>query len=645
MATAKYPVYRDRVVRIAKLVKAALRIVDVAMGLDPKITGTKRLAFLAHAAKKFDLGSFERRLLNEFDELLVDQKKILAASFEAQRNLRFCRELLLAIGVAANIALAFSLGAMFVTGITKRLALLSDNFDRYAKGAKLHAPFKDQDEIGQFDRSFRTMTAILTESARKERAIIENASDIICSLDKSGYFVKVNPACEFVWGFSAETLISKPLTEFVLPEDRPVVSQFLDMGMRGDGREFEFRMTRRDGNVLEMLWSARWSEQEQSIFCVAHDITERKMAEATLKASEQRVRAMLDNMLVGVITARKDGVIESINAKMEEISGYSIDEIEGRQIGSLFAQSFAASDSGSPFNSDQRQAANEDSLASVEDEIKHKSGHFVPVELSQTEFQAAEGQRFLVNVFDISERRAIEKMKQEFVAMVTHDLRTPLTSIGLFLDLLDAGVYATLTDEGDLRVQQAIQNASSVLLLINDLLDITSLESGKLNLQLDRVSLKELFQAVLVSVESSATSKEINIDSSFPELFIEGDFSRLERVATTLVSQAIDASPRGESVFVSTNMLKDQIEIRVKDNGQSITEEQKATLFDRLARKSQQDDQSRKAKESGLGLAICKAIVEQHGGKIGIETDGGTGNTFWFTLPRSQKDPTEEASA
>ncbi len=257
-----------------------------------------------------------------------------------------------------------------------------------------------------------------------------------------------------------------------------------------------------------------------------------------------------------------------------------------------------------------------------------------PAEISVTEFTGLEGERRLLTVIDVSERHAIQKMRQAFVAMVSHELRTPLTSIRGFFSLLDMGAYGKLSDEAQDGAQRAEGNVVRLITLINDLLDLERMESGSFSISAKPVSVDAIIKQSLDVVQILAEQKEIAIQTSLLDLTVDADSDRIVQVMVNLLSNAIKFSPPGVNIDVAVHQLEGQAEFRITDRGRGIPEEFQSSIFERFQQVEVADATRRGG--SGLGLPISKAIVERHGGTISLVSEPGRGSTFIFTLPLTQ---------
>src|SRR5207253_7886121 len=165
-----------------------------------------------------------------------------------------------------------------------------------AKGRPLNEPIQGTDEIAHLDQVFREMAEALQGGARKERAIFENALDIICSVDSGGRFLKMSPSSFKVWGYRPEELIGRRYTEFLIPEEVEKSEQAEQEVLAGEAlTNFENRYRCKDGSIVNMLWSAWWSDTDHVVFAMARDITERKLTEAALLESEERYRLLFES--------------------------------------------------------------------------------------------------------------------------------------------------------------------------------------------------------------------------------------------------------------------------------------------------------------------------------------------------------------
>lgn len=227
-----------------------------------------------------------------------------------------------------------------------------------------------------------------------------------------------------------------------------------------------------------------------------------------------------------------------------------------------------------------------------------------------------------------------QRQKQEFMAMVSHDLRSPLMSVKCTFEMLEDGVFGQLPSRASARVNGANNSVERLIVLINDLLDIEKVEAGKFDLFIRQESVKEIVARSVESVMSLADAKAIEIQQEVTDIQVEADSDRLVQVVVNLLSNAIKFSPNGSSISINALRNGDWLELRIKDQGPGIPEDFRESIFDRF-QQAKTGEHGKKG-STGLGLAICKAIIEEHKGNIGVYCEHGNGSTFWFRIPAAR---------
>jgi PAS domain S-box-containing protein len=566
-----------------------------------------------------------RDLITELEAILSVERTIEKTSPQTQSELREKIKLLLYSCVAVTIVVSFLLVSNFNKEVTSRLAVLMDNSVRLGRGQPLNPPLSGNDELSHLDRVFKEMANALNAAARKERAIVENAADVIFSLDREGHFTKLSPAAKTMLGYEPSELVGKNCLEIVLKSDaESTVNALKDSRESNKSSEFESRITRADGSDISILWSVQWSDPDDAFFCVAHDITERKAAEQVIKEAEARLRQILESLPIGLMMVDLDGKVVLSNRTFEEVFAYKLADIEGKNIESIFTDSRARKVNIAYIMENALGGAHE-CLAEKPD------GTEVPVEISFREIETLDGKRLIGLVLDITDRHEVELMKAQFVQMVSHDLRTPLTSVQSYLDLLGRGVYGNLSESGTQKLTLLNKSVDRLVNMIRDLLDIERWESGHLKITIADTTLNEIVEPSLEAVNSHKEVKKVTINAPTEDLKIRGDSERLVQVVINLLHNAIKFSPEKGKIDLTARRENGFVEIDIKDEGPGIPPDLQKAIFERFKQVSDEDATVKKG--TGLGLAISKAIVEAHGGTIGVTSEEGKGSTFWFKLP------------
>ncbi len=225
--------------------------------------------------------------------------------------------------------------------------------------------------------------------------------------------------------------------------------------------------------------------------------------------------------------------------------------------------------------------------------------------------------------------RDAEQRKQEFTSMISHDLRTPLTSLKGALQLLTQGKYGQLNDLGKQRMQAANRNVERLIALISDLLDVEKIESGLLDLSLEDMPIVAVIEDAMEMVRDFADQKQIAISvEDTSNAWVRADRKRLGQVVQNLIGNAIKFSPEQSPISIKVHMEKPWVRVSVKDSGPGLSKEESSEIFQRF----KQTGAGKRQVGTGLGLSICKAIVLQLYGEIGVDSEVGSGSTFWFKL-------------
>jgi PAS domain S-box-containing protein len=396
---------------------------------------------------------------------------------------------------------------------------------------------------------------------------------------------------------------------------------------------------------LESVVAVRTSELSYANeeLTAARDAAER-IAEINGRLSRSN-QLILDAAADGIMGFDVNGVLTFMNPGAEGLLGWSRKEMVGRRL-----HDFAhRGPDGQPCDIRTCTSSRERRSGVVllgTDTFWRKDGTSFPVEYSSMPIsdEAESEQGFVVTFRDTTERRAIERLKDEFVSTVSHELRTPLTSIRGALGLLSSGMLGPVPEKGLRMLQIAVTNTDRLVRLINDILDLERIDSGKIELTRVAVTAEDLMTEAVDGVSSMAAAAdvEIRIGQEAIHTVLSVDRDRILQTLTNLLSNAIKFSPRGTVVSLSAESKGGTFTFAVADHGRGVPPEKRELIFERFKQVDASD--SRDKGGSGLGLAICRSIVNAHGGVIWVESAPGDGSVFQFTVPLPIAIAADEAS-
>jgi PAS domain S-box-containing protein len=424
------------------------------------------------------------------------------------------------------------------------------------------------------------------------------------------------------------------------PEDR---ERFRDRLVRAiqshEPFSYEGRVRHPDGAIRIIDGQAKLILDEKGrphrMVGTAQDITERKEAERTLQESEERFRRFFTASFEGLVIT-EGSLILDLNEACAHMFGYDPTELVGQSIFDLLAP-------------ESREAFRERDRSEFEGAFEaigiRRNGHAFPVEVHSKTIPMKGDLVRVSAVRDISERRAIERMKEEFVSMVSHELRTPLTSLRGSLGLVANGLLGPIPEKAQDLLAVAMRSTERLVRLINDILDIDRLQSGQVRMELKECDARALAVQAIEAMGSMAESAGVTIVSDLEPLPLLADPDRLTQVLINLLSNAIKFSSTGTTITMRLHREGESVVFRVEDQGRGIPADKLETIFERFMQVDASD--SRAKGGTGLGLAISRSIVEHHGGRIWAESEPGQGSTFIvrLPLPPAERTPTSRDAA
>ena len=485
----------------------------------------------------------------------------------------------------------------------------------------------------------------LKASEAKYRDLYQNAPVAYLSMGSDGLIKESNTAAQHLFGYSEEELIGKPRIDLYASECLAKAGMILNKvnsGLSVENEEVIYQ--RKDGSKVYGLLSAIPVLDDKGyavmVRSVVRDITEQRRAQEALMASEIRYRRLFESAKDGIlIIDANTGLIIDVNPFLANILGFSYNEIVGKELWEMggFKDIVASKDR---FG----ELLQKGYIRYEELPLKTTDGRQINVEFVSNVYEVDHANIIQCNIRDITERKqaeakiremealkVISQAKSELLANVSHELRTPLTSIkGNIESLMDTDVKWSKKQQLEF-LQSADQETDRLTFLIRDLLDMSRIDSGKLKLDIHTYQVSEILDSV-AGVLSIITAKHIlKIEKGLNLPPLQVDKVRIGQVITNLTENATKFSPEGSEIAIELKTDNGSVVFSIEDKGTGMSEEVIGHLFDRFYQA--QEMVSGKTRGTGLGLTICKGIVEAHGGKIWAESQPGKGSKFSFSIP------------
>ena len=505
----------------------------------------------------------------------------------------------------------------------------------------------------------KRMEEVSRKSEEELRLLVNNVRDYaIFMLDPAGKVATWNEGARRIKGYEAAEIIGRHFSCFYLQEDiqsgKPV--RELQKAVAEGHYQERGRRLRKDGSQFwadVVITALRDKSGELRGFSkVTRDITESKRAEEALEKSRENLHVLLEVAPDAVVTVDDQGKIVMVNAQTEKLFGYQRNELLGEKVEKLIPEKVREGHShhrqGYSSNPHPRAMG-----AGLELNALRKDGTEFPVEVSLSPIHTSEGFRVISSIRDVSERkktqRQIEqqnrelelrnreveratKMKSKFLASMSHELRTPLNAIVGFSDLLAEGTPGQLNDKQKRFVDHIKQGSAHLLQLINDILDLSKIEAGQLELHSEDFQVSDALPEVLSTIRPLAMAKNILVEQTVAtQTPVHADRVRFKQILYNLLSNAVKFTPKGGSVSIECSETGNRVSLSVTDTGIGIRPEDQRMIFEEFR---QVEGGSAAAQQgTGLGLAITKRLVEQQGGQISVQSELGKGSRFSFTLP------------
>lgn len=439
-----------------------------------------------------------------------------------------------------------------------------------------------------------------------------------------------------IYGISPEAAENDPSSVFdaIHPDDLEQVSCSIQQSRESlEVWESQYRV-RGPGETWKWVEGRATPELRPDNSSIWHgfiaNIDEKKRAQLSLQESEQQLRAFFELSPIGIVlTGFDSGRHRDVNAAILKCTGYSRSEFMEMNYRDVTPRAYQAQRDQAALDLKQHGQ-----FGPFEQEVIRKDGTRVPILIQGILVKTSSDEPLIWSLIeDISERRKVDRMKNEFISTVSHELRTPLTSISGSLGLIAGGVFGPVPDKIKNMVAIAARNSDQLRHLIDELLDMEKLVSGQLDLQMQNESISVIIQDSLDRVATYAVDRQVSVrfEDHHPWIKSVVDARRLGQALDNLLSNAIKFSPQGAEVVVLTRLHEGRLRIEVKDYGDGIPETFRARIFQKFAQADSSDSRGRGG--TGLGLSITRELIVRMNGTVDYKSIQGEGATFWLELP------------
>ena len=480
------------------------------------------------------------------------------------------------------------------------------------------------------------------------KILFNSSPDSILLLDEDGKILSANFAMAKSLGVSTEELIGKNINKF-LPRD-VYKKRFTFARKALETGEIQEEDDERDGRFFHNIFIPIFTpDGTKSVQVIARDITDIKVSELLLKESEEKFRTISSSAQDGIIMMDNDGNVTFWNRAAEKMFGYSSDEIIGKNLHMLIAPETLREGYKKAFSSFKDKGKGAAIGKTLELSALRRDGTEFPVELSLSSVKIKGKWNAIGIIRDITERKKAEekikrqniqlkkldKIKSNFLNITSHELRTPMSSIKGYVQMLLKGLLGEITEEQKRGLNVVLRNVDRLDHLIQDILDVSRLESGSMKFIPEETDIKKMIKETIETMQSNADQKNITINSEIAEIpqTLIIDRQRIKQVIINLINNAIKFSPDGSVINIRVRQDNDMILFEIEDFGRGIPKNKQNKIFDTFYQVDSGMD--RKFGGAGLGLAISRGIILSHGGKIWVDSTGksGEGSIFKFSLP------------
>lgn len=514
---------------------------------------------------------------------------------------------LLAGGTLLNTVFAGIGALIFARSIVGRLRKVSANCDKVMQHEALEQPMGGGDELAQLDKALYQAAENLSVLNERRLTVTESSADVVFAVDEEGKIQTFSEAATARWGYSASFLEGRNFSQLIAGGDPAKFRLLLERSWNEPQVEEEMRIKHRSGEEIDIACSLRWNKEKNIGVGVAYDITEKKANQRLLSDREEQLRRLLESLPMGVLLVSNQGFVEAASLRAR----------------AMFSRSFVPNMAVSKFVGRPLPATWPDKVLplevlSMDSSVRH-------LEMVNTQIKFNLEQKFLLTADDVTERIEIERLKHRLLSTVSHDLRTPLSSMLAVIDMLSGGLYGALSERGAEEIQHTSGLVSGLVSLINDWLDIEKFDSGQMLMDWSEGKLPDIVSGALSSEEELSYDHGVILTS--PEIvpaILPTDRHRLQQAITALLRTTIALSSADSNVIVRSRINGGFAEVLIGGSGLRLPPAELLKIFDVYWSCSAFDEVSVRqtrlcAPLAGrlLGALKCSVDIAQVGGIVG----------------------------
>lgn len=460
--------------------------------------------------------------------------------------------------------------------------------------------------------------------------IIDSIPALVSYVDATERYRYCNKIYEQWFGITRDKLYGRTIKEVRGKEEYKIIRPYIKKALSGEDASYDHAIHNKNGDLV--YFTATYAPHVgidgivQGFFILATDITQRKLAEDRLKEREKQFRHLVDANVIGVIIKSLDGPVLEANDIFLKMVGYTRADLHAGRVNwktmtppehlknhHVFEEEIMTNGAATPF----------------EKEYIRKDGTRIPVLIGDVLLDK-ETKKTITFILDMTKQKELDQRKDEFIALASHELKTPLTSIKMYAQLIQIDLQKNKNEKSTKLINSMDKQIDKLTVLVNDLLDVSRIQSGKLLYKKELFAFDKLVKETVEELQPIIIHHELVLKGTTNQK-VKADRDRIKQVITNLITNAVKYSPNAKRINIVLTKTVSTVGVSVQDFGIGIPKEQKEKIFGRFFQVVR--PMSNTYPGLGLGLYISKEIIDRHKGKLWVKSVPHKGTTFYFRLP------------